>query len=282
MGSSARGALLGPLGMLSKEQLFGGDAKEVGTANLMTKEQQKLLKGALGSVGGDFGNVLLELLQGGGTSGAFEDQFQKGVVDPTMQTYNQDILPALEQRYADIGAGSSSALNQALVRSSDDLTNLLAGQRIGYQGQQQATRQNAQNSALQAIMSLMGQKSFQPIVQGPTEGLIKPLIGAAGQVGAGAMMSSEKVKENIRDYKKSLDVIDNIDVKQYDYIVEVPGKQKDRVGLIAEDLPCELTADVNGVLGVDLYGLVSILVNCVKDLSANVKEMKKQIQALEA
>ena len=154
----------------------------------MTKEQEKLLKSTLGSVGGDFGMVLQQLLGGGeGQGGSFEDQFQKGVVDPTMKMYQQDILPGLEQRYADIGAGSSSALNQALVGSSEDLTNLLASQRIGYQGQQQQFRQNAQNSALQAILSLMGQKAYQPIVQGPTEGLIKPLIGAAGKMGAAYM-----------------------------------------------------------------------------------------------
>jgi len=271
MGSSARGAM------------FGQDAQQVGKAGLMTKEQDKLLKGALSGVGGDFGNVLMQLLNPQESSGSFEDQFQKGVVDPTMKTYQQDILPGLEQRYADIGAGSSSALNQALIGSSEDLTNLLAGQRINYQGQQQATRQNAQNSALQTIMSLMGQKSFQPIVQGPTEGLIKPLISAGGQVAAAGMLASSKhVKENIRDYKKSLDILDTMEVKQYDYTIEVPGKQKDRIGLIAEDLPTEITAEVNGVLSVDIYGLVSILVNCVKDLSANVSEMKKQIQALES
>lgn len=264
MGSSAKGAI------------FGQDAQQVGTANLMTGEQSKMLKNALSSTKGDFSKVLMELLGGGqGQGGSFEDQFQKGVVDPTMQMYQQDILPSLEQRYADVGAGSSSALNQALIRSSDDLTNLLAGQRIGYQGQQQQLRQSAQNSALQSILSLMGQKSFQPIVQGPTEGLIKPLIGVGGQLGAASILaSSQMVKENIRDYDKSLDILDGIKVKQYDYTIQVPGKQKDRVGLIAEDLPCEITAEVEGVLSVDLYGLVSILVNCVKDLSEKVKALE--------
>lgn len=241
----------------------------------MTSEQSKLLKGALSGVKGDFSSVLLDLLKGGDTNGTFEDQFQKGVVQPAMQTYQQDILPGLEQRYADAGAGSSSALNQALVRSSEDLSNLLAGQRIGYQGQQQQFRQNAQNSALQAIMGLMGQKAFQPIVQGPTEGLVKPLIGAGAQLGAASILaSSEKVKENIRDYNKSLDLLDGMKVKQYDYTIDVPGKQKDRIGLIAETLPSEITADVNGILSVDLYGLVSILVNCVKDLSEKVKALE--------
>lgn len=154
----------------------------------MTSQQSKLMKQALSGVGGDFTDVLKQLLNPSDSQGGFEDQFQKGVVEPQLQTYNQDILPALEQRYADAGAGSSSALNQALVRSSDDLNQLLSSQRIGYQGQQQQMRQSAQNSALQTIMNLMGQKSFQPIVQGPTEGLIKPLIGLGGQLGAASIM----------------------------------------------------------------------------------------------
>ena len=249
----------------------------MGTADLMTKEQSKLLKQSLAGLGGgDFTKVLMNLLNGGdGQGGSFEDQFQKGVVDPTMKMYQQDILPGLEQRYADVGAGSSSALNQALIGSSEDLTNLLASQRIGYQGQQQQFKQNAQNSALQTIMNLMGQKSFQPIVQGPTEGLIKPLIGGAAQgAGAAIVASSKLVKENIRDYEKSLELLDDMQVKQYDYTIEVPGKQKGRVGFIAEELPAEITADVDGVLSVDLYGLVAILVNCVKDLSEKVKALE--------
>ena len=224
-----------------------------------------------------------------GMGEGFEDQFQKGVVDPSMQMYRQDILPQLEQRYADVGAGSSSALNQALVKSSEDLTNILAGQRMGYQGQQQqyglqqqGMRQQAQQSALQQVMNMMGQRAYQPIVQGPTEGLIKPLIGTAGQLGSAAILSSSRmVKENVRDYDKSLEVLDSMKVRQYDYTIQVPGEQKDRVGLIAEELPCEITAVQDGVLSVDLYGLVSILVNCVKDLNANMKHMQEQIKVLE-
>ncbi len=255
----------------------------------MTKEQSKFLKKTLGNVGGDFSNVLMQLLNPQEQGQQFEDQFQKGVVQPTMQTYQQDILPSLEQRYSDVGAGSSSALNQALTRSSEDLTNLLAGQRIGYQGQQQQyglqnqqLRQQAQQGALQQIMNLVGQRAYQPIVQGPTEGLIKPLIGAGGQAAAASILASSRlVKDNIRDYDKSLDVLDTMKVKQYDYTIEVPGEQKDRVGLIAEELPGEITVVQDGVLSVDLYGLVSILVNCVKDLNANMKQLQEKINVLE-
>jgi hypothetical protein len=277
----------------------------------MTKEQQRFLRRGLDKTGHDFRNVLLELLDPEFDQGEqynldqnFEDQFQRGVVDPSMQAYRQEILPELEQRYADVGGGSSSALNQALVKSSQDLSNILAGQRIGYQGQQQqyglqkaqlgqqATslrqqgqqmRSAAQQVALQQIMNLVGQRAYQPIVQGPQEGLIKPLISTAGTLGAARIRASSRVvKNNIRDYDKSLEMLDRMKVKQYDYTMTVPGEQKDRVGLIAEDLPQEITAMQDGVLGVDVYGLVSILVNCVKDLNSNVKSLQDKVNQLEA
>ncbi len=220
-------------------------------------------------MGGDFA---------GGQGAGFEDQFQQGVVQPAMKTYEQDIMPAIQQRFTDANAGSSSALNQALLRSSEDLTGILGSQRIGYQqGQeqlrqgQQGLRQQAQMGALGQIMQLMNARQFQPIVQGPQEGILKDLIAGGSQIGAAAMMSSRKVKTNIRNYDKGLDVVRNMDVKQYDYTIEVSGNQNDRVGLIAEELPEELHAEIDGIKGVDLYGLVSTLVNCVKQLDAKVK-----------
>lgn len=252
----------------------------------MTKDQRRLLRNTLKGVGGDFSSTLMQLLNPEFGQSGFEDQFQQGVVEPAMRDYTESILPALEQRYGDINAGSSSALNQALARSSEDLTNMLAGQRIGYQGQQQQLRQQAQSTALQQIMNLMGQKAYQPIVQGPSEGLVKPLIGAGGQLGSAAILasaiSSKLAKENIRDYEKSLEVLDKVKVKQYDYKIDVPGGTKDRVGLIAEDLPPEITNVEDGYLHVDIYGLVSILVNCVKDLNENVNQIKKKLNEKEA
>lgn len=219
------------------------------------------------------GNAYKQLLEGNGAG--FEDQFQQGVVDPAMKTYSQDILPAIEQRFTDANAGSSSALNQALSKSSEDLTSMLGGQRIQYQQGQQQLQQQGQLGALGQIMQMLNARKFDPIVQGPQGGMLKDLIGAAGNIGAGfAMKSSIYIKDNIRDYPLGLETVRFMDAKRYDYTIDVPGRRTDRVGFIAEEMPKELQADADGVTGIDVYGLVATLLNAVKQLDARLNALE--------
>jgi hypothetical protein len=144
----------------------------------MSPQQQAALNSLLGSNLGGAQGAFGDLLQGYN-----EDMFQQGVVDPAMKTYQQQILPALEQRYGDLNLGSSSALNQALTQSAGDLSNTLAGQRINLQ----QSMAGQQLGALSQLLGLIGQRSFDPIVQGPQNGLLKDLISGGAQVGAGAL-----------------------------------------------------------------------------------------------
>ncbi len=228
----------------------------------MTPEQRQFLNSLITGLGPQAQGAYPGLLQG-----FSEENFQKGVVDPTMKTYQQQILPGIEQRFTDVNAGSSSALNQALVSSSEDLSNILAGQRVGYE---QMSNQK-QLGALAQILSLLGQRQFEPIVQGPQRGILGDLLQGGASIGAGLMMSSEKVKENIRPYEKGLETVRKMNVKQYDYTIDVEGPKKDRVGLIAEELPKEIQAEISGIRAVDLYGLVATLVNSIKQLDEKVK-----------
>jgi len=230
--------------------------------------------------------------------------FEKGVVDPMMQQYQQRVLPEIQQRYSDVGAGSSSALNQALAASAGDLTTQLSAQYLPYQQQQQAQRmaaaqgligattptlqhQELQRSAygqdLQGILSalsglggLAGQQTFSPMIS-QRQGILGSLIGAGGSIGAAAMMSSKKVKENIRDFTLGLESLKKVEAKKYDYKIEDEEEAlvKDRVGLIAEDLPEDVTVEINDVLHVDLYALMALLVNSVKELSEKVAKLEK-------
>lgn len=109
-----------------------------------------------------------------------EDLFQKGVVEPSMRNYEQQTLPAIQQRFIDANAGSSSALNQALVQSAGDLENTLAGQRLQLQ-------QNASQNQLEALRQMLGlstTNTFDPIVQGPQGGLVKDILQAVAQIAA--------------------------------------------------------------------------------------------------
>ncbi len=229
-----------------------------GQTGLLTPEQQQFLSSSLGP-GGNYSQFLQPQSQED-----MQSAFQKGVVDPMMQTYEQQTVPALQQRFVDADAGSSSAMNQALASSAQDLTTSLGAQYLPFmQGQQQNTL-----TALGQQAGMAGQKTFQPTQTG---GLADPMIRAVGDVAAGfASKSSRKVKENIRDYVKGLEVIKDFEVKNYDFI-ESEGGIKNRVGLIAEHLPEEIQADVDGVKGVDVYGLVGLLINAVKELSSKVE-----------
>ncbi len=106
--------------------------------------------------------------------------------------------------------------------------------------------------------------------------------GSAGAAGAGASSapaaaaaaSSREIKENIVNYDKGLEALPFIEVKNYDYKMEVPGRKENRVGVIAEDLPEELRVDIEGLLHADVYGLVGLLINCVKQLDQKVKMLE--------
>jgi len=144
---------------------------------MLTPEQQKFLSGVLGPNIENAQQVFGQLLQPGGGS---QEAFQKSVVDPTMLAYNQDLLPQLRQQFADQGASSSSALNNALARSARDLGTVLGG---NYQQFQQGQQQNQLN-ALNLLSGLGQQQTFTPLIR-QNQGILGPLIQAGGSA-AGA------------------------------------------------------------------------------------------------
>lgn len=237
---------------------------------MLTPEQQGLLNQSVSQLGPSFIQSMQGMMQPQ-TPQMMQDVFQKSYVDPAMQAYEQNILPSIQQRFVDANASSSSALNQALAQSASDLSTSLGSQYGSFlQGQQQN-----QLAALGQFLPLLTNQSFSPMIQ-QRQGILGPLIGAAGTIGAGMAMSSKKVKENIRDYESGTELIKDFEVKQYDYIEEVGG-MKDRIGLMAEDLPPELTATKDGVLHVDLYGLIAVLINAVKELNERVQNLEEAL-----
>jgi hypothetical protein len=236
----------------------------------MSPEQQQFLNSLITGLGPMATQAYPNLLQG-----YSEDLYQTGIVDPSLKQYQNQILPSIQQRFVDANAGSSSALNQALTQSAGDLSNVLAGQKINLQ--QSMSQQ--QLGALGQILGLLNNRQFDPIVQGPQSGLLKDLVGAGAQIGSAAIMASSKeVKKNIKDYDKGLDVVRRLAVKQYDYSIPVEGNQNDRVGLIAEDVPEEIMTKIEDIKAIDLYGLVSILVNSIKQLDFKIKCLEEKCQ----
>lgn len=257
--------------------LMGG-AEQTGNVPLMTGEQSDFLSQAMGGLGPQANQAYSQFLQPYDED-QFQGLFQKSFIDPAMQQYEQQIVPMLQQRFVDANAGSSSALNQALGQSASDLSTML-GSQMGqfYQGQQQNQLQ-----ALQGLSGMLGQRAFDPMIQ-QRQGILGPLIGAGGMIGAASMMaptaaaaaplaaaSSKHVKENIKDFDSSLDDITKLNVKQYDYKEDSQWQGKNKIGFIAEEVPEEVQVDIDGTLGVDLYGLLALSINAIKELSKKVE-----------
>jgi len=129
-------SLMGELGPLLEARsknanLYGGQL----STGLTDLEKENVARfGRLGALGEDtFSNLL---------SGKFDEQeFQKGVIAPTVADYKQYIQPLIDESFAGPGGGFyGSARGEANRRSGTDLARGFAGQR--YAGQQQA-RTNA-------------------------------------------------------------------------------------------------------------------------------------------
>src|ERR1051325_626579 len=106
---------------------MGSDAKQTGTVDVMTPQQKNFLNNTLNLSQGPANSALLGLL-GGFDPTQLMQFYQKGLVDPTMQNYRDQVLPEIQQRFGDANASSSSALNQALSKSAADLSSNLSGQ----------------------------------------------------------------------------------------------------------------------------------------------------------
>lgn len=246
---------------------FKGGTKQVGTAKMLTPEQQQLFSSFLGEIAPQLQEGFGQFLQPQGMED-IQDIFQQTYVDPAQQMLQRQILPEIQQRFVGAGAGSSSALNQALAQTATDLSSSL-GQQFG----QFYERQRGQQlGALGTLLPLLTASTQQPMIQ-QQQGILGPLIGAAGTIGAAAL-STKDAKENIKDYDKGIEKIRQMNVKQYDYKKDFGG-QKDRVGFIAEELPEELTVKKEGLLHADVYGIVSLAVNAIKELDERIKRLEE-------
>lgn len=142
----------------------------------MTPEQQSFLGQSLGrsdEAQGALGSLLQPFS---------EEFFQQSVVDPAQRTFQQQTLPGIGQKFASEGGTSSSALNQALAQASQDLAGSLADKRLGLQ--QLQGQQNL--GGLNFLGGLSGQRAFEPLIQGPQEGILGSIISAIGAVAGGA------------------------------------------------------------------------------------------------
>jgi hypothetical protein len=89
-----------------------------------------------------------------------QQYWQQGVVDPAMQLWERDILPAVQERFISNNAGSSGAANRAIARSGEELTTNLSGQlaNLLYSGQQShlGRQVDASNTLMNQLTGITG------------------------------------------------------------------------------------------------------------------------------
>lgn len=144
--------------------------KQLSTLSPGQQELQGLLQG--------LSPDLLNQLMGIGT-GDLNEQFQQSIVDPAMLSYQQDIIPGIQERFGG-DTSASSALNQTLGQSAENLGTMLGGQFGQFAQQQQQNQMQALTPMLQAML---GQQVENVTKVKP--GWLDPVLGGAMNLGGG-------------------------------------------------------------------------------------------------
>ena len=106
---------------------------------------------------------------------------------------------------------------------------------------------------------------------------------ASGNIIAYGSPSDKRLKENIKPIKSALDKVSKLqgvtfDWKKSDSILNI----KEDVGFIAQDvqkvIPELVREDKNGILSMRHQGVTPILLEAIKELKAEIEELKKQIK----
>ena len=134
--------------------------------------------------------------------------------------------------------------------------------------------------------------------KGSSTGFISPNDGAVYQgnnASAWAQTSDRRIKKNIVDNIVGLDVVNQVQVRNFEYrtedeITEIPShaainQQGVQLGVIAQEiqpiLPDMVTEESTGVLSVNADNMTWYLVNAVKELSAKNDALEARIAELE-
>jgi len=161
------------------KDLFFGSSPKNKKVDLLTDQQKDLLN-----------NIIQKALSGRDGFGFDEDFFNKSFADPALRQFEQRTAPSIQQRFINQGLGSSSSLEDSLIRAGADVQGGIDQKRAELLNQ-------ALNRQLQAAGLGLGTRAFG-IEQDPgEEGLssaLLPLIGSAigGSLGgpAGASIGS--------------------------------------------------------------------------------------------
>lgn len=138
-------------------------------------------------------DILLDTLKPK-TEADLSRQFDEQIGTRAMQQFTRATLPNVQSQFAQLGAGRSSALNQAMAAAGQDLATDLASQRQQYlQSQRQFQLQAGQAAQSAATLPLAQQMQLfgpamasatTPMVQGSQPGALSQALSFAGPIAA--------------------------------------------------------------------------------------------------
>ena len=152
------------------EILFGtkDKVKQLPTINPLQEELINLIKEGLTSGEGPFGKLFGDFDQEG---------FDKGVTQPALKNFEENILPMLQEKFIANNQIGGSGFNRAKLKAGTDLQDKLA--QLMYQAQQ-----DQQKNKLTGIQDILGTKTFENLYKTRDKGAIEGLIqGAAPGLG---------------------------------------------------------------------------------------------------
>jgi len=111
---------------------------------------------------------------------SYGNMFQKSFIDPAQQALQRQIIPGIKQQFLGLDESGSSALNQALSQAATDVSTGLGSQHMSQFNAQRGQQVNI----LQLLNQLVGQKTFDPMIN-QQSGLLSSLMTGLGGMGSG-------------------------------------------------------------------------------------------------
>lgn len=149
-----------------KDLLFGGKDK-IKQVSTQTPDQQQLMQ------------LILEgLTSGEGPLGELfsfnPEEFDKGVTQPALKNFQENILPQLQEKYIAGNQSLGSGMRNAELKAGTDLQSKLA--ELMYQA-----KQGQQQNKLSGINQVLGNKGFENVYKQGKTGVLPSFLQGAGQ-----------------------------------------------------------------------------------------------------
>lgn len=149
-----------------KEFLIGkkGKVKKAGTLSPEQEQLSKLITEGLANGTGPLADIF----------GFNEENFQKGVEQPALKNFQENILPQIQEKFIAGNQVLGSGMRRGQLKAATDLQSQLSQLRYGAQNQ-------ALQNKLTGINSLLGTRAVENIYAPSSQGIVQGFVKGAGQ-----------------------------------------------------------------------------------------------------